>query len=266
MMSGLYLINDLSHAEIETWLGAALRGQKTLPRVTPDEADHLAIVRLEQMQEAPTRRSIEAACINLLRQFCRAGEGDKDYVKQLLALAAQLRIAESIPLLVDLRHRFKDLPNLALDIRHAVLAVLTMGAPPQPYEFWFELLQEDKTNYAARAISGALAWDKMQAVQMLPALPDNARLGSSTMLKLDMAWDNLPFEMREQFVAEIQKVLPFCGAVLASPIADWANGKRPIVIPPRKTSLVSALKNVLQDAAAAHYLSPNLQAAAQPGA
>ncbi len=203
-MSDCYSINDLNHAQIEAWLGTALRDQQPLPRLTPDEAAHLAIARLEQMQEAPTRRAIEAACNNLLRQFCRAGEGEKDYVKQLLGLAAQLKTAESIPMLVDLRHRFKELPNLELEIRLAVLAVLTMGVPPQSYEFWYAVLQEDKINYAARAISGALAWDKMQALQMLPELPNNARLGSSTMLKLDVARANLPVEMREQFVAAIQ--------------------------------------------------------------
>lgn len=262
-MSELYSIDDLNHAQIEAWLVAALRGEKPLPRITPDEAAHLAIVRLEQSQQAPTRRSIEAACLNLLRQFCRAGEGEKEYLKQLLALAAQLRIAESIALLVDLRHRFKALPDLPLDIRLAVLAVLTMGEPPQSYEFWLAVLREDKTNYAARAISGALAWDKMQALHMLPELPDSARLGSSTMLKLDLAWDNLPFEMRDQFVAAVQATLPRCGAQLAGPIAEWANGKRPIPVPPRKAKLAGALKSFLQDAASPHYLSPNLQATAQ---
>lgn len=228
-MSDCYSINDLNYTQIEVWLGAALRGQQPLPRVTPDEAPHLAIVRLEQMQEAPTRRAIETACNNLLRQFCWEGAGEKAYVKQLLGLAAQLKTAESIPMLIALRHRFKELPNLELEVRLAVLAVLavlTMGVPPQSYEFWYAVLQEDKTNYAARAISGALAWDKMQALQMLPELPDNAQLGSSTMLKLDMAWDSLPFEMRERFVAEIQAILPRCGAALVGQIVIQKLGQK----------------------------------------
>lgn len=257
-MSDIYSINDLNHAQIEAWLAQALKGQKPLPRLTPDEPHHLAIVRLEQSQEAPTRRSIEAACNNLLRQFCAEGQGDADYLKELLALAAQLKTSESMPMLVSLSKRFKELPELSFDVRYSVLAVLTMGAPPQPYEFWFALLKED-LRYAARAISGALAWDKIKAVDMLVHMPDTARAGAATRLKLDMAWDNMLPDMRDQFVCAVHAVLPGCGAEFSKPIAEWVFAKNPqlfqsenttpkIVIKLNQQSILLGIRSKLGDA------------------
>ena len=268
-MNNEFSLSHLNHAQIEAWLAAALKGEKDLPYAMPDEPHHLAILRLELAQEPQIRRSITVACTTLLREFCKQAQGETDYVKQLLALTAKLEMPESIPMLVNLTKRFKDLPDLGFDIRNAVLGVLTMGSPPQSFEFWQNLLQQDKQRYAARAISGALSGDKMQAVKMLPDMPDTERAGGATMLKLDLAWDDLPSASRELFVEAVKDVLPRCGAVFAAPIAAWVKGKAPIVISePKKStqispSLLSALQDYWRTDFSPHYMSPNLQAKPQ---
>ena len=224
-MNDEFSVDHLNHAQIVEWLAAALKGDKPLPRAMYDEPHNLAILRLEFAQEPQTRRSISVACTTLLREFCQHAQGEAAYVKQLLALTARLKIPESISMLVRLTERFKDLPDLGFDIRNAVLGVLTMGSPPQSFEFWQQILQQDKQRYAARAIAGALSWDKMQAVQMLPDMPDTEPAGTAVMLNFDLAWDDLPSARREWFVDAVQDVLPRCGAVFAAPIAAWVREK-----------------------------------------
>jgi hypothetical protein len=267
MMKNEFLLSHLNHAQIEVWLAAALKGDRSLPRIMPDEPHYLAIMRLELMQESQVRRSLNLACISLLRGFCAQAQGEPEYIKQLLALTAEMKIPESIPMLVALTARFKDMPELEFDIRNAVLSVLNMGSPPQSYEFWHELLMQDRARYAARAISGALSWDKFQAVQMLPDMPDIGRTGSATMLKLDLAWDDLPATMRQPFVLAVQAILPRCGAVFAEPIAAWVQTKIPasntasVVLMAVKTSIQDKLILVLgYKEAAANATSPSLKA------
>ncbi len=266
-MNNAYSLADLTPPQIQAWLAAALKGERSLPRVTPDEPHYLAILRLDLMQESQVRCVLPIACMNLLREFCQQAQGEPEYIKELLALTGKMKIPESIPKLAEFTARFKDLPELGFDIRNAVLEVLTTGSPPQAYEFWHELLLQDVQHYAARAISGALSGNKFQALQMLPDMPDTKRVGTATMFKLDLVWDNLPIGLREPFVQAVQAILPRCGQVFAEPIAAWVQTKIPasnsasVVLVATKASTQAKLIIILGDKAALpHFKSPNLKA------
>ncbi|WP_338844806.1 hypothetical protein V8J88_14255 [Massilia sp. W12] len=245
-------LDDYDHAQISAWLRQALHGKAALPRVLPDEAAHLALMRLELTLQAHTRRSLQQACKDLLREFCHSAQGDSLYLHELLGLVDQYKDHEQIHLLLGLVARFPDLPCLPLPIKNAVLSVLSMHTTPQPLTFWRDVLQQDPY-FAARAISGALASDKMQALDLLPLMPDDAEEGGATKLKLNRAWKTMEFEQRERFVQAIQAILPSCRAKFATPIAAWLETKQPIPAPPSNArrdvchnpTLLSALQTYL---------------------
>jgi hypothetical protein len=90
------------------------------------------------------------------------------------------------------------------------------------------------------------------------------------MLKLDLAWDDLPATMRQPFVLAVKAILPRCGAVFAEPIAAWVQTKTPasnttsVVLMAVQTSTQAKLIFFLGDKeAAAHFTSPNLKASSQ---
>lgn len=252
-------IGQLNAGQILDWLDLALRGQQALPRMTADEQPHLSIFRLEKTQEMATRQSLRDACNILLRRFCAAGDGDTAYLQELLSLAARLKTPESVPMLVALANRFPELPVLALEIRYAVLAVLVTGSPPQDYDFWHRILQQD-SRYAGRALSGALASNPMQAIQMLRDMPDSERSGETAAAKLDMAWDNLPANQRGQFVQVIENALPHCRVWFAGPIRKWVASKNTSITTPvlKNSGLWGALGAELSNALSSKARSPKL--------
>ena len=219
-------INDLSHDEIRAWLDRALRGQETLPRLTPDESPHLGILRLEKTLKPAARDSLRDGCLQLVRQFCAEGRGETTYVEELLALAAAFKSPEAVQMLARLARGFPELPQISVEIRLAVLATLVDTPPPQSPEFWDLILKQDPEKYAALALSGVLATNPAQAIRMLPAMPDTERAGQAAALKLDLAWDDLPPKQRFQFVQDIQAILPQCGSRFAGPVQAWVDSKK----------------------------------------
>jgi hypothetical protein len=248
MIDSQYDLGQLDHNQIQAWLEWALKGQKPLPRHTPDEPHHLGIVRLEMAQQPEIRRSLNMACNALLWQFCNDLQGETAYLQELLALTANFKTRESVPMLLGLVNQFPVLPaeELDFDIRNAVLAVLITGTPAQPVQFWHGLLQQD-ARYAARAISGALAYDKMQALALLPDMPNSAHSGAATKLKLNLAWGKLPAGQRAPFVEKIRHILPRCKPEFARPIWDWVDGKHATSVTPDviRSKLAFALNHVL---------------------
>jgi hypothetical protein len=241
-------INHLNHDQIREWLSLALQGQKTLPRLTPDESHHLGIMRLEQAQEPATRRSINGACNELLRQFVEQeqaqAQGETVYAEELLLLASKLKAPESIARLSALAQRPDQFSGFALAIRHLILAILADASPPQSIQFWRKMLQQDRINYAGMALAGALAVDPMQAVQLLPDMPDEEDSGEYAALNIDLAWDDLPHGRRGHFEVAIEAILTRCPQHIAAPLGQWLASKNPVAAAsqPLADSLVEILR------------------------
>ena len=252
-------VNDLSHDEIRAWLDRALRGQEALPRLTPDEAPHLGILRLEKTLKPPARDSLRDGCLQLVREFCAEGREETAYVQELLSLAAAFKSPEAVQLLADLARGFPRLPEEAsVEMRLAVLATLVDTPPPQAPEFWDLVLKQDPKSYAALALSGVLATEPAQAVGMLPAMPDAERVGQAAALKLDLAWDDLLPKQRFQFVQDIRAILPQCGSRFAGPVQAWADSKTEPAIATANPKLHAALCNCLGRESAPRARSPRL--------
>jgi hypothetical protein len=238
-------VNDLSHGEIRNWLERALLGRESLPLATPDESPYLGVLRLQKKLKPPTRESLWDACRELIANFCAEGHGEPTFLEQLLGLVSAFKDPETVAMLADLASRFPKLPQLSHEIRLAVLSTLVDTPPPQPPLFWSEILKQDPERYAALALSGVLATNPAQAIQMLTAMPDTQRSGQAAALKLDLAWDTLAPEKRFQFVQAVAQVLDHCGRRFAGFVGVWVSAKqssRPANI---YSGLAAALANTL---------------------
>lgn len=218
-------LNELGHDAIRVWLKKALHGAQSLPLLTRDEFPHLGILRLEKTLKPATRDSLREGTLQLVRQFCAAGEGDPRYLDELLALTAAFKNAEAVCLLADLALRFPKLPALAQETRWGVLAVLVDTPPSQTLDFWKAIGQQDSEQYASLVLSGVLALDPREAVQYLPKMPNTERSGQATALKLDLTWDELPSAQRAPFVEQITRILRQCSSPFAGPVQVWLASK-----------------------------------------
>lgn len=238
-------VNDLSHGEIRDWLESALLGRESLPLATPDESPYLGVLRLQKQLKPPARESIWDACRELIAVFCAGGHGEPAFLEQLLGLASAFRDPETVAMLADLASRFPKLPQLSPEIRLAVLATLVDTPPPQPPLFWAEILKQDPERYAALALSGVLATNPAQAIQMLSAMPDTERSGQAATLKLELAWDTLAPDRRFQFVQAVGHVLDCCGRRFAGFVGAWVSAKQTSRPANTYSGLAAALANAL---------------------
>ncbi len=223
-------INQLDAPQIRDWLQSALAGHESLPYSMPGESHHLAIMRLQQAQRSDIRNLLVTACIALLREFSTTRSGSNAYMDELILLAALQKNDECISLLAHLAKNFAQGPELPLEIRHTVLAILADASPPQTIVFWEEILQQNRDDYAGMVLAGALASDAMQAPRLLPNIPNETDNGEYAALNLDLTWDALPKELRGPFVDETVKMLKQCGQNFAAPVQEWLATKNiPIV-------------------------------------
>jgi hypothetical protein len=251
-------INDLSHKDIRVWLKRALRGQEPLPRLTPDESHYLGILRLEKSLKPAVRDSLRDGCRQLVRQFCADGKGQASYLEELMSLTSAFNDPETVEELSGLALRFPQLPEITTEARLAVLATLVDAPPPRSPDFWEEILGQNREKYAALALSGVLATNPARAITMLPALPNDERVGQAAALKLDLAWDALPAKQRFQFVQDIQATLPQCGLNFAEPVKPWAATKQSTYVLNVNPRLRNALFSYIGQDSTPRALTPKL--------
>ncbi len=229
-MTDSFQLSSLNHNQIREWLKRALVGLEPLPLVTPDEAFHLGILRLEMALEPAPRSSLRRACRELIRDFCTEGKGEEEYLQGLLHLASGVKDPETAEDLGILARRLSDLPQVTMRTRLNVLAALVVMPPPRSQGFWEEILARDPDHYAALVLSGLLAINPPAAVAMLPKMPNTERMGQAAVLKLDLAWDDLPPKQRFQFVEQVKATIPGCGLQVASALRDWIVEKERVEI------------------------------------
>lgn len=216
-------IDILKHQEIINWLRRALNGKETLPRLTTDEPNYLGILRLTLTLQATTRLSIWKSCIDLLREFCTTGLGDKKYLQELLFFASAHKDPEIVPLLLLFTEKFLHDSNIDIEIRQGVLAALLDASPPQSIEFWDNILQTDKENYSGMVLSGFLEINPMHAIKLLPSMPNNENIGQISALNLDLALDKLRGSDRTEFIRKITSILKNLKPLFSAPIQLWLN-------------------------------------------
>jgi hypothetical protein len=254
-------LHDLGHDAVRDWLARALQGEESLPRITPDESHHVAIVRLEKTLNPATRNSLRAGSLYLLRQFCENGVGEPAYIEELISLAVAFGDPEAAQVLAQLARRFPSVPQIPADARFAVLAALVDMRPPQMLSFWNEILRQDPELYSGLVLSGVLSTSPFAAIELLPKMPDIGSLGEGAALNLDVTWDNLPPKDRFRFVEAVERTLSICGYQFARPVRGWVKSKDAPKPVPQWTSLLTALKKSLDEDADARFTTPKLIAA-----
>lgn len=253
-------IDHLQGAEIVRWLQSALEGKQALPYAMPGESHHLAIMRMQQAQSSTTRLLLVDACIALLRQFCAQPSGASDYIDELIFLAALQKNDDCIRLLARLAKGFAQVPQLPLPIRHSILGILADASPPQIIEFWEEILQQEPSEYAGMALAGALASNPMQALHLLPNMPNKTDSGEFGAINLDVTWDSLAPSLRGKFLDQVAQVLGQCGSEFAAPVREWLATKGMTLPVQEKTleNLRAAIKKARPDDFSAKHTSSKL--------
>jgi hypothetical protein len=251
-------INAMNHEQIRLWLERALHGQEPLPRLAPDESNYLGVLRLDKSLDPAARKSLWDAVLNLLRHFCERGLGNPSYIQELLSLAAALKQPETPEMLADLALRFPGLVEIPLDARYAVLGVLVDVSPPQPTAFWEKILEQDPVNYASLVLAGELATNPLDAVKLLPSMPDTERNGQAAAINLDIAWDDLLKAQRSKFVQQVLNILGQCGRRFAAPVKVWADGKLSSRAANENPALIAALRKTLGAESAPKTFTPKL--------
>jgi hypothetical protein len=194
--------------------------------------------------------------LSIVLEFCQspltAGRADAeepqaariDYLEELLSLVEAFRDESAAEPLRRLAQRFKDLPELALSVRLAVLNTL-VGLPPPPRpEFWREVLEQEPA-FAAPVLSGLLATAPLEAVALLPQLPDAADLADACVIKLDVAWEQMVPPHRSALVASVEAILGQLGTAFALPVRAWVEGKSPARLP-ANTGNLGGLERALE--------------------
>jgi hypothetical protein len=203
-------LNERSFAELRTWLEAALNGRVDLPRLTPDETPDVTILAAEDILDKPTRRDLERACCELVRDFVRSGAGSLSYVRALLHLAVGLGQRKLAGELAAMAARFPELPTLEVRVRQAVLLTLIDLKELQPPEFWWAIFDQDGTAYAGPVLTGLLTQSWQTGLQLLPRFPDDPMLASVAAMILDQALEDQTPAQRATCVGELQRIAPRC--------------------------------------------------------
>jgi len=238
--------DELTHDQIRQWLDRALRGQESLPHLTNDEPSYLAILRLEKSLRPATRDSLREGCRQLLSQFCLRGEGETEYLHQLLGLATTFNNWENAQMLAELAYRFPGLTEPSHEIRLSVLSALVDMSPPQTLEFWDRVRQQEPEHYGLLALSGTLATHPEEAVEILPQLPDDPHTGGAAALILELTWDDLPPDRRFRFARAVRTILGRCGSNVAAPVRAWADSVDPPANGSINSSLCDGIEQILQ--------------------
>ncbi len=229
-MNLLSTLNDRRHEEIVDWLRRALSGKESLPLATPDELPHLGILRGEKDCNPAVRDSLRRGCVHLLMEFCTQGIGEFSYVNELLLLVADFfkftYDGEVVHILAQFARKFPELPNVDLRIKKAVLARLVDIRPWQDTEFWFEILAQNPSEFSALALSGVLAKDWNQGIEMLPRMPDSREIGQLATMKLRLTRKHLDRTTFSEFDRKILQTLPLCGAEFKKPILEWLQAEK----------------------------------------
>ena len=214
-------LNALSYGELRAWLLEALEGRQPVLRMAPDELPYIGILRLEAGLDKPTRRDLANACAELVQGFARSGQGDADFAISLLRLAVGLDLDVVAAPLARMAESFPTMPALSDDIKRLVLATLVDLKVSQPVEFWRSVLDQDRRAFAGVAIAGLLARNPVQAIDLVPTLPEDQTMADAITVVLEQATDQLAPGQRGEVYAQVRRVLPRCLPLMRASIQEW---------------------------------------------
>lgn len=228
ILEGYEKLLDFDQYRMNQWLILALSGHETLPRLTPDESNHLAIVRLSKTFPLLQLILIKKAEMELVELFCEDPNlGEEIYKEELLWLAGEFQHPQSIKNLADLADNAKSFNGLDLKLRHTLLSRLVYSKPSQSTSFWLRRVNEDVQKYGAIALSGILENNDLKtAVSIISELPDTEKMATAIKVKLTLKWDKLDLCQKSLLILFLEKEMKQCQGIIASSIEKWITNKK----------------------------------------
>ena len=251
-------LGNFDRAEVVTWLRQALGGLQALPKLTPDEAAYLGVLRVEKDGNSRTSDFIRLGALELLIDLCRGEEVKTNYAQELLALISSYKQPEAVRLLAETAQNFPKL-SFTEPVQFAILSTLVDTPPPQSAIFWRAIFNQNPARHSALVLSGLLETYPREAVNLLPLMPNDEMTGASAALKLDLTWDNLPVKKRFLFTQDVGEILNQCGDDFKKPVHEWLISKEiPVLLESQLYSLSNALQSFLGSSAPAKRRTPKL--------
>lgn len=198
----------------QAWLCEALQGGYSLSTPPLYENIHLCIWRVYKGASPGLKQELEWACRTLVEDFFEdlekkpcdhtMSEDDIKYIAELSLLVASIGIVECADFLrgyvLSDQHSFHKLP---VSVRHSIFNVLANVTPEaQDMGFWWCLLNENTYQYSRSAFRGAMRYDVVQAMQLLPHLTDTSQFFVCN--QIDFAWDDANNSVRKEMLAAVK--------------------------------------------------------------
>ncbi len=177
-------LDGATFAVVLAWVERALRGSVPLPRVVADESPEESILRQDRALAPTTREDLREACRQLVRQFVRKPEDDDFYVAALLRLGKGFALGELASDLHQLAAASETFARLPGGQQKTVLATLLDLRAPLPGAFWHHLAERDPARFGIVALSALLRRDALDALAIVPLLPDDEGLADEVYVVL----------------------------------------------------------------------------------
>ena len=217
------VLNGYDREAITSWLQRALQDREQLPKATPDEPPEVAIHRGAQSLKRTVREDLRDACRNLVHAFVESlnAEGD-DYLVELLSLSWRLDVQDVADLLYVVASDPERFSTFDPTHQQQILLRLVDFKMTLPVARWRELLQQDNWTFASPVFLGLLLHGPDQALQVLPLLPDDTRLGNSVACVLENYWEDVDSPAkRQQLLEKVGSIRSSCKQNLASSLSKW---------------------------------------------
>jgi hypothetical protein len=236
-------LEDQPIEQTTAWLDAVLAGEVTLPSPTRDDTPAGALLRSEPALPPIARRNVAAAVEALFSQLLaprgsttRADPRSTPWVRGLCELVVRLRLEHlgwRVPELVADAASFDALP---FDQRVALLHIITdLRCPVRP-GFWQQLTARDPDRYAILSVSALFVVHPTEAVALLPALPDDARVGEALQVLWRIRIDALSERARAEAQAQAVALRPQCRPAIREALGGVLGAVAPAVDTERQAS------------------------------
>ena len=215
-------IENFAPSDLKDWLDRTLQVVEIVPKATPDESPHFAVLDLDRHLDKTARSDLRVAAEALLNDHAESLEQmDPEYARSLLNLADGLDLDSLDRVLADGATRFSQ-NTLTLPLRRFMLNLLQPRSGAPHFEFWEQLLR-DEPDLGGPCITAMLKERPVAALEALPDLPDDPILADGVATQLESAFRLLQGETRETFLGRIRALQNYLLPQLAGTVQEWLN-------------------------------------------
>ena len=215
-------IENFAPSDLKDWLDRTLQVVEIVPKATPDESPHFAVLDLDRHLDKTARSDLRVAAEALLNDHAESLEQmDPEYARSLLNLADGLDLDVLDRVLADGAKRFSQ-DTATLRLRRFILNLLQTRSGAPHFEFWEKLIR-DEPALGGPCFTAMIKERPVQALEALPALPDDPILADGVATQLESTFRLLQSPTRETFLNRIRALRNNLSPQLAETIQEWLN-------------------------------------------